>query len=94
MQQRLILGDQLNAGHSWYRERRDDVVYVMMEIRSETDYVRHHAQKVLAIIVLGLVSWQRFGAATEISSGSLIPRERRQLPHVLRPKCRLSRVFR
>ncbi|WP_374538875.1 cryptochrome/photolyase family protein [Chitinimonas taiwanensis] len=46
---RLILGDQLNAGHSWLRERRDDVIYLLMEVRSETDYVRHHAQKVLAI---------------------------------------------
>jgi deoxyribodipyrimidine photolyase-related protein len=46
---RLILGDQLNARHSWFRDRRDDIVYVLMEVRSETDYVRHHAQKVLAI---------------------------------------------
>lgn len=46
---RLILGDQLNAGHSWLRERRDDVIYLLMEVHSETDYVRHHAQKVLAI---------------------------------------------
>ncbi|GAB3245275.1 cryptochrome/photolyase family protein [Chitinimonas naiadis] len=46
---RLILGDQLNASHPWFRELRDDVVYVMMEVRSETDYVRHHAQKVLAL---------------------------------------------
>ncbi|HAY10316.1 MAG TPA: cryptochrome/photolyase family protein, partial [Thauera sp.] len=46
---RLILGDQLNAAHSWFRSPRPDVLYVMMEVRSETDYVRHHAQKVLAI---------------------------------------------
>lgn len=46
---RLILGDQLNARHRWLRERRDDVVYVLMEVRSETDYVVHHAQKVLGI---------------------------------------------
>jgi deoxyribodipyrimidine photolyase-related protein len=26
-----------------------DVTYVMMEVRSETDYVVHHAQKVIAI---------------------------------------------
>lgn len=46
---RLILGDQLNPLHSWFSEVRDDVVYVLMEVRSETDYVRHHAQKVLGI---------------------------------------------
>jgi deoxyribodipyrimidine photolyase-related protein len=45
---RLILGDQLNQKHSWYNEKSDEIVYVMMEIRQETDYVRHHIQKVLA----------------------------------------------
>jgi len=46
---RLILGDQLNCQHSWFTEHRDDVVYVMMEVRQETDYVLHHAQKIIAI---------------------------------------------
>ena len=46
---RLVLGDQLNPLHSWLSEVRTDVVYVLMEVRSETDYVRHHAQKVLGI---------------------------------------------
>ena len=50
---RLILGDQLNINHSWFREPERsasrDVIYVLMEVRSETDYVVHHAQKVLGI---------------------------------------------
>lgn len=50
---RLILGDQLNVKHSWFREPErsasGDVIYVLMEVRSETDYVVHHAQKVLGI---------------------------------------------
>ena len=46
---RLILGDQLNLLHSGYREVRPDVCHVLMEIRQETDYVLHHAQKILAI---------------------------------------------
>ena len=46
---RLILGDQLNARHPWFGQRDDDVVYVMMEMRQETDYVLHHAQKIIAI---------------------------------------------
>jgi deoxyribodipyrimidine photolyase-related protein len=46
---RLILGDQLNPGHCWFDRPRADVVYVMMEVRQETDYVLHHAQKILAI---------------------------------------------
>ncbi len=43
---RLILGDQLNARHSWFDRSRKDVVYTLMEVRQETDYVRHHVQKV------------------------------------------------
>lgn len=50
---RLILGDQLNINHSWFheseRKNSSDVLYVLMEVRSETDYVVHHAQKVLGI---------------------------------------------
>ncbi|NLY27152.1 MAG: cryptochrome/photolyase family protein [Alcaligenaceae bacterium] len=46
---RLLLGDQLNSQHSWFQTTDPDVVYVMMEIRQETDYVLHHAQKILAI---------------------------------------------
>lgn len=46
---RLILGDQLNPEHSWFRQVDPAVTYVLMEVRSETDYVVHHAQKVLAI---------------------------------------------
>ena len=46
---RLILGDQLNPLHSWFAEVRPDVVYLLMEVRGETDYVRHHAQKVLGL---------------------------------------------
>ena len=46
---RLVLGDQLNPRHSWFAAPRDDVRYVMMEVRQESDYVLHHAQKILAI---------------------------------------------
>ena len=46
---RLVLGDQLDPGHPWFERVRDDVVYTLMEVRQETDYVLHHAQKILAI---------------------------------------------
>ncbi|MEO8998889.1 MAG: cryptochrome/photolyase family protein [Rhodanobacter sp.] len=46
---RMILADQLNVRHGWFRHLDDSVVYVLMEVRSETDYVRHHAQKVLGL---------------------------------------------
>lgn len=45
---RLILGDQLNEKHSWFKQPESSVTYVLMEIRQETDYVKHHVQKVVA----------------------------------------------
>jgi deoxyribodipyrimidine photolyase-related protein len=48
MEVRLILGDQLNAEHSWFEEVDDNVCYVMFEMRQETNYVKHHIQKVVA----------------------------------------------
>lgn len=43
---RLVLGDQLNRKHSWYSEHNSSTLYVLMECRSETDYVTHHIQKI------------------------------------------------
>lgn len=48
MEVRLILGDQLNAEHSWFEQVNSDVIYVMFEMRQETNYVKHHIQKVVA----------------------------------------------
>ena len=48
MEVRLILGDQLNAKHTWFDEVNNNVCYVMFEMRQETDYVMHHIQKVVA----------------------------------------------
>ena len=47
---RLILGDQLNEKHTWFKTPDKDVTYVLMEIRQETDYVKHHIQKVAAFL--------------------------------------------
>ena len=44
---RLILGDQLNSNHSWFEKTDDSITYVIMEIRSETDYATHHIQKIV-----------------------------------------------
>lgn len=44
---RLILGDQLNINHSWFKKKDDAITYVLMEVRTETDYAKHHIQKVL-----------------------------------------------
>lgn len=45
---RLLLGDQLNIQHSWFRHKDPSTLYVLMEIRTETDYVWHHIQKACA----------------------------------------------
>lgn len=48
---RLILGDQLNINHSWFSKTDENVVYFMAELRQETDYVKHHIQKVVAFFL-------------------------------------------
>ncbi|WP_010521526.1 cryptochrome/photolyase family protein [Aquimarina agarivorans] len=45
---RLILGDQLNYNHSWFKSVDASVIYFMAEMRQETDYVTHHIQKIVA----------------------------------------------
>ena len=44
---RLILGDQLNLSHSWLKTTDKNTIFVLMEMRQETDYVCHHIQKVV-----------------------------------------------
>jgi deoxyribodipyrimidine photolyase-related protein len=46
---RLILGDQLHENHSWFTDVDPETVYLIAELRSETDYVCHHIQKVACI---------------------------------------------
>jgi deoxyribodipyrimidine photolyase-related protein len=48
---RLILGDQLNLAHSWFEETNENTLYLMAEMRQETDYVKHHIQKVVAFFL-------------------------------------------
>ncbi|ACA88187.1 cryptochrome/photolyase family protein [Shewanella woodyi] len=45
---RLILGDQLNAEHSWYKDKSPNTLYLIAELYQETNYTRHHIQKVSA----------------------------------------------
>jgi deoxyribodipyrimidine photolyase-related protein len=44
---RLLLGDQLNINHHWFKTIDSSVTYVLMEVQSETNYADHHIQKVL-----------------------------------------------
>lgn len=48
---RLILGDQLNINHSWYKTLEPEVLYVMFELKQEQTYVKHHIQKVAAFFI-------------------------------------------
>jgi deoxyribodipyrimidine photolyase-related protein len=43
---RLILGDQLNAGHSWFKENQSNTLYLMAELKQEATYTKHHKQKI------------------------------------------------
>ncbi|EON78821.1 Deoxyribodipyrimidine photolyase-like protein [Lunatimonas lonarensis] len=55
----MILGDQLNYQHSWFSEPDPEVVFLLMEMRQETDYVTHHVQKVVAFFS-AMRSFSRF----------------------------------
>jgi deoxyribodipyrimidine photolyase-related protein len=48
---RLILGDQLNIQHSWFSEDPSVAEYVLMEVREEATYVRHHIQKIIGFFL-------------------------------------------
>jgi len=48
---RLILGDQLNINHAWLQENDGETLYVLMEIKAEQEYVKHHIQKVIGFFL-------------------------------------------
>ena len=42
----LILGDQLNINHSWFKQPQPNVLFVLMEILPEQEYTTQHIQKI------------------------------------------------
>lgn len=48
---RLLLGDQLNPAHSWFKKTDHSVFYCFFEMRQETDYATHHVQKVIGFFL-------------------------------------------
>lgn len=48
---RLLLGDQLNSKHSWYKTTDKNIVYCFFEMEQETNYVVHHIQKVVGFFL-------------------------------------------
>ena len=65
---RLILGDQLNAQHSWYKSQDHSVLYVIAEIKEEASYVRHHIQKVCAFFA----AMQHFATALKSAGHNVL----------------------
>ncbi len=65
---RLILGDQLNATHSWYKEQNPNVTYLVAELHQEAAYVRHHQQKLCAFFL----SMANFAQALKDSKHNVI----------------------
>ena len=53
---RLILGDQLNSQHSWLSMTDSDVLYVLMEVRQETDYGKRPAVPPVVLHSVGAIS--------------------------------------
>ncbi|WP_234497409.1 cryptochrome/photolyase family protein [Vibrio maritimus] len=60
---RLVLGDQLNERHSWFSSVDDGVLYLIAELKQESEYVTHHIQKQVAFF-LAMESFAR--ALTEL----------------------------
>lgn len=48
---RLIMGDQLNINHSWFSSPPREAEYLLMEVREEATYVKHHIQKIVCFFV-------------------------------------------
>ncbi len=65
---RLVLGDQLNSNHSWFKTIDDSVTFVIMEIRTETDYATHHIQKIVGFFS----AMQEFAAELQLQQHQVI----------------------
>lgn len=65
---RLILGDQLNAGHSWFQAKDEGVLYLIAELHQETEYVRHHVQKICAFFT----AMKGFGEALQAAGHEVL----------------------
>lgn len=65
---RLILGDQLNASHSWFRQKDDNILYVVAEMQQEATYVKHHVQKIAAFFL----SMQAFAKALSLAGHDVL----------------------
>ncbi|WP_273444919.1 cryptochrome/photolyase family protein [Neolewinella agarilytica] len=58
---RLILGDQLNEKHSWFTSVDPEVTYCLFETWSESNYTRHHIQKITGFFLAMRAFAKRLG---------------------------------
>ena len=66
----LILGDQQNQNHPWFKKTDKNQTYALYETYSEATYTRHHVQKVCAFYL----SMQAFAAALRAAGHQVIYR--------------------
>ncbi|MGM0651064.1 MAG: cryptochrome/photolyase family protein [Bacteroidota bacterium] len=64
MKLRLILSDQLNSNHAWFKTQDDNILYLMMEIRPDLELDKPHKQK-----LLGRLASMRYFAADLTNKG-------------------------
>ncbi len=65
---RLILGDQLNASHSWFTDKDPNTLYLIAELQQETNYVVHHVQKICAFFA----GMQQFAQALDTAGFNVL----------------------
>lgn len=91
---RLILGDQLNAQHSWFRQKDNDTLYIIAELNQEARYVKHHLQKLTAFFL----AMEQFAKALTHAGHQVRyltlddTTEYRDLPQLLRILCEQHQV--
>ncbi len=91
---RLILGDQLNAQHSWFQSKDESVLYLIAELSQETNYVKHHIQKLCAFFQ----GMQNFAAALDASGHRVLHLDLdatcryESLPHLIESLCQSKQI--
>ncbi len=91
---RLILGDQLNARHSWFSEQDEQCLYVMAELLQETAYVKHHVQKICGFFL----AMEQFAKALQKAGHQVLhltldeSNEFKDLPALIQHLCQRHRV--
>lgn len=91
---RLILGDQLNASHSWFKKIQPNTLYIIAELKQEATYTKHHKQK----IAVFFAAMEQFAQAL-IKEGHHVThltlddtKAFKHLPALIRDLCKLHQI--